>query len=82
MLALANAEKNQTPMPTYVRKIANAKSAQAKSVFLLLLCLESMVVRSNSMTAKAQGLMLSDNAAGSMIPKNHSLFHRLRLLLR
>lgn len=81
LFALASAEKSQIPIPKYVRKIAHAKSVPASKVFFLLLCLVKMVVSKSNMTAKAQGLIASDKAAGSITQKNHNLFCQLNVSL-
>jgi len=43
--------------------------------FLLLLVFVKILDNKISITAKAQGLILSANAAGSIIPKNLRLLH-------
>jgi hypothetical protein len=57
-----------------VRKTANEKRSQALSAFFLSWLLLKIVVRSRSITAKAQGLILSASAAGAIIAKKLSLF--------
>ena len=52
---------------------ANANNSHAYIAFLLLLVLVSILDKSNNITAKAHGLILSANAAGSIIHKNLNL---------
>lgn len=56
---------------------ANANNKPAHIAFFLLRVLVSIDERSKSITAKAQGLILSAKAAGNIIPKNESLLPRL-----
>lgn len=53
-----------------VRNTAREKSNPAKSVFFLSSVFVRIVVRSKSITAKAQGLILSASAAGAITAKN------------
>ena len=50
-------------------KIAREKRSQANSAFLWFCVLLKMLVKSRSITAKAQGLILSANAAGTNMAK-------------
>jgi hypothetical protein len=77
LLAVASAEKSQTPIAKYVINTARQNITHANKVFLLLLCLVRIVESNKSITANAQGLMLSEIAAGSMIQKNDNLCLRL-----
>ena len=54
--------KNPNHIKKYDEKIAKQKRSPAKIVFFLLLDLDKMVVRRRSITAKAQGLILSESA--------------------
>ncbi|MEI8092172.1 MAG: hypothetical protein WCG98_08505 [bacterium] len=77
LFAVARAENNQIPIAKYVRNTASANNHHANNVFFLLLCLLRMVDNNNNITANAQGLILSDSAAGSMIPKNDNFLDKL-----
>jgi gas vesicle protein len=57
--------------------IIDLTNAQASKVFLLLLCLLSIVVSRSNITANAHGFILSEIAAGIIIAKNESLCFRL-----
>jgi hypothetical protein len=56
---------------------AKVNNQPASKVFLLLLCLLNIVVSKSNITAKAQGLILSEIAAGIIIAKNHHLLEFL-----
>ena len=69
-VALANAENNPNHIARYDRNTANANKNQANNAFFLSLVSISIEERSNKITAKAHGFMLSANAAGIITPKN------------
>lgn len=69
-VALANAENNHNHIAKYDKKTANANKNQAKIAFFLSFVSINIEERSNKITAKAHGFMLSANAAGIITPKN------------
>jgi hypothetical protein len=73
LVALAKAENRPIPIAKYVKKIANENKTQARSAFFLSLYLLKIVESKRSITANAQGLILSEIAAGNIIPKKLSL---------
>lgn len=77
LFVVASAENNHTPIAKYVRNTANENNAPANNVFLLLLCLVRIVESKSSITANAQGFILSESAAGSIMRKNDNLSLRL-----
>ena len=69
-LILANAENKPNHIAKYDRNTANIKRNQAIIAFFLLFVSSNIEANNNKTTAKAQGFILSANAAGIMIPKN------------
>ena len=69
-VALAKAENSPSHIAKYDRNTASANKNQAKIAFFLSFVSINIEDSNNNITAKAQGFMLSANAAGIMTPKN------------
>jgi len=76
---LASAENNHNPIAKYATNTDKENINPDNNVFLLSLCLLSIAESNNNITAKAQGLILSANAAGIIIPKKLNLLRRMAL---
>ena len=72
-VVFAKAENKPIHIHKYVRKTANANIHHARIVFFLLLCLVKILESKSNITANAQGLILSESAAGSITQKKATL---------